>query len=384
MSGKTKVGVFTFHKYYNYGTALQAYALQTYIEKNYDCDAELIDYMPKNEFVGKKLLVTRLKRLGTYIKNFGKYYVLRKNRGNQEIKKREFDKFFELHMVTSSWKVNSAESLAEHSGEYDAVMVGSDQTWNPFVSKDGIFLLDWLKDRGVSKIAYAPSIGVSRIPDEWHERYKAALSEFDALSCRERGGAGFLSELLGKDVEFVIDPTLLLTPDDWEEISTPEEVDGPYLLTYFLGDNKAHRKAVEKIAKEKNLKIVALPVSYLEMKNKGIDKRYVGPGGFITLIKNASFVCTDSFHGTMFSINFGKDFVSFTKRNDADINSDNNRLYDALGVFGLQDRLWQGKDHPINHQADNKEVGNRLDVFRAISVRYVSNALQSIKRRMYD
>ena len=371
-----KIGILTQPLKNNYGGILQAYALQTYIEKNYDCDAELIDYMPKNEFVGKKLLVTRLKRLGTYIKNFGKYYVLRKNRGNQEIKKREFDKFFELHMVTSSWKVNSAESLAEHSGEYDAVMVGSDQTWNPFVSKDGIFLLDWLKDRGVSKIAYAPSIGVSRIPDEWHERYKAALSGFDALSCRERGGAGFLSELLGKDVEFVIDPTLLLTPDDWEEISTPEEVDGPYLLTYFLGDNKAHRKAVEKIAKEKNLKIVALPVSYLETKNKGIDKRYVGPGGFITLIKNASFVCTDSFHGTMFSINFGKDFVSFTKRNDADINSDNNRLYDALGVFGLQDRLCI-KGEFSDSAVDYALVNERLGKLRASSRRYLDRALST-------
>ncbi len=337
---KRSIGIITFHKYYNYGTALQAYALQNYISKHYsDCDVELIDYTVKNEFVGKKLILTRIKRLSEYLKNFKKYYVLYRNRPYQIIKKQAFDVFFKESMVVSENGADTVEALPAICDKYDAVMVGSDQTWNPFVSTKGVFLLEWLDGKKKKKLAYAPSIGISNLPDGYRERYKTALSDFKFLSCRERGGAEFLSELLGKNVEFVLDPTLLLKPEDWEEIATPIDIKEPYLLTYFLGDNKSHRKAAERIAKEKNLKIVALPVSHLEINNKNIKKMYGGPGEFVSLIKNAAFVCTDSFHGTMFSINFHKDFMAFPKRKDVEVNSDNNRLYDALKVFGLENRL---------------------------------------------
>lgn len=369
-----KIGILTYHKYYNYGTVLQAYALQHYISRNFDCEAEIIDYVARNEFVGRKLVFTRIKRLGAYIKDFSKYYTIYRNQKNQGIKNRAFDRFFENNLAVSAKKADTIEALLAICKEYDAVMVGSDQTWNPFVAVNGVFLLDYLDGEKIAKLAYAPSIGISKLPETSLQRYKNALSQFQALSCRERGGAAFLSELLKRDVEFVLDPTLLLRPRDWEEIATPVDVQEPYLLTYFLGDNKAHRKAAAKIAAEKNLNIVALPVSYLEMKNKTIDSQYVGPDGFISLIKKASFVCSDSFHGTMFSINFGKDFVSFPKRNDVDINSDNNRLYDALAVFGLQERLWMG-GAPVTSPIDYTAVNENLTNLRIYSKNYLNSAV---------
>ena len=369
-----KIGIITFHHHSNYGTMLQAYALQNYLSRNFNCAAEIINYVRKNDYVGRKLILTRIKRLGTYVKDMPRYYTLYKNRSNQRKKNQDFKAFFDKNMVISLEKADAIEQLPGVFEKYDAIMVGSDQTWNPFVAKDGDFLLDCFIGEKTVKLAYAPSIGVSKLPEEKLERYAKALSDFKALSCRECGGAAFLSKLLDREVTFVADPTLLLTPDDWEELATPVDMQEPYLLTYFLGDNKAHRQVVAKIAKEKNLKIVALPVSYLEIKNKTIDKQYVGPGGFISLVKNASFICTDSFHGTMFSINFGKDFVSFPKRNDLDVNSDNNRLYDALQVFGLEDRLSTGENFttaPVDYEA----VNVKLAELRESSKHYLNRAM---------
>ncbi len=372
-----KIGILTHFRHYNYGTVLQAYALEHFLNKEFECKAELIDYLAKNEYVGKKLLITRFKRLGIYIKYLYKYFVIYKNRHNENIKSREFNDFFEKRMVLSDKKTDMTESLSAICNEYDAIMIGSDQTWNPYVSTKGEYLLEYLKNESVSKLSYAPSLGTGKIPKEYIERYKSALSDFKALSLRERGGAEYLSDLLGRHVDFVLDPTLLLTKEDWAEIEEPIDIKEPYLLTYFLGDNKYHRQAAEKIAKEKKLKVVALPISYLEMKNKGINKQYVGPGGFISLIKNASFVCTDSFHGTMFSINFQKDFVSFPKRNDMDINSDNNRLYDALEVLGLRDRLGD-KEEIVTMSIDYSEVNKKLEALRHSSKEYLKYAISLI------
>ena len=372
-----KIGILTFHRYYNYGTALQAYALQNFISQNYNCEVELIDYLAKNEYVGKKLLITRLRRLGTYIVNFSRYYSIYKNRQNQAQKVQKFNDFFENQMVLSDQNADVVDDLPDICKNYDAVMIGSDQTWNPFVSTKGVFLLEYLDGKTVKKLSYAPSIGISKIPEEYIERYKNALSDFEMLSCRERCGAEFLSDLLKRNVECVLDPTLLLKPSDWEKIAATVDVREPYLLTYFLGDNKAHRKAVEKIAAEKNLKIVALPVSYLEINNKNINKQYVGPCEFISLFKNAAFVCTDSFHGTMFSINFGKDFMSFPKRNDVDINSDNNRLYDALKVFGLENRLGI-KGRTVTEPIDYEKVNAKLAELRESSKQYLDHSINLI------
>lgn len=372
-----RLGILTYHHYYNYGSALQAYALQKYLSQNFDCDVEIIDYISQNEYVGKKLLFKRIERITSYIKEFPKYFTLSTNRSKQIQKMRMFDQFFEKVLVVSSQRVNTINGIKQLCQQYQGVMIGSDQTWNPHVTCWKAFLLDYFEDNTVIKLSYAPSLGTAKLPAELVEIYKNALSKFQALSCRERGGAAFLSELLNRKVEFALDPTLLLTPEDWEEIASPVDVKEPYLLTYFLGDNKEHRKAVARIAAEKDLKIVALPVSYLEIKNKAIDRQYVGPGGFIFLVKNASFICTDSFHGTMFSINFGKDFVSFPKRNDADINSDNNRLYDVLQVFGLEERLGTG-DNIATTPVDYEAVNKKLTELRESSRHYLKNAMDYV------
>ncbi len=372
-----KIGILTYHRYYNYGTALQAYALKKYMNDNCDCCAELINYVGKSRYSGKDLIKLRIKRIFVYIRDFNIYLTQYKNRSYQVQKNKEFDEFFSNKMELPDIVISVVEDIKQASEKYDGIIIGSDQTWNPYVAFRKEFLLEYIDGNMTTKLSYAPSLGIGKVPTDMEDEYRNALSDFKALSCRERGGAAFLSELLGRKVEFVIDPTLLLNPEDWEDIIKPVEINEPYLLTYFLGDNKEHRKAAERIAREKNLKIVSLPISYLEMKNKAIDKRYPGPGGFVSLIKNASFICTDSFHGTMFSINFGKDFMSFPKRNDADINSDNNRLYDALEVFGLTERLGTG-EKLITDPIDYGRVNEILNSLRRSSEQYLKNAIDEM------
>lgn len=373
------LGILTYHKYYNYGTMLQAYALCKAIQNNFDCTAEIIDFMPKNDYVGKKLVLTRFKRIFTYIKDFDKYYNLYKFKDCELKKQAEFDKFYKNNLKVSNERFYNYESLKKQCEKYQAVMIGSDQTWNPYVSRWRDFLLEFLSEKETVKLSYAPSIGTGKIPEEYREIFKRALSEFSALSCREEGGAKILSELLGKTVSPVLDPTLLLKPEEWEKVSSDFTFEKPYLLTYFLGDNPEHRKTAENIAKQKGLEIRAIPMSYLEMKNRKIRKETVGPDGFISLIKNADFICTDSFHGTMFSVNFKKNFLSFQKRKSTDINSDNNRLSDALKTFGLENRLCLSS--PDLSDIDYSNAEKILEEKRAKSYSYLKTAIDLIPER---
>ncbi len=372
----SKIGILTYHHYYNYGTALQAYALEHYISKKIGCDVEIIDFILADEYVGRRLLFIRAKRMITYLRHFKKYYTLWKGRDAQKNVQECFEKFFREYFNVSERRVMEMNGLQEVCKDYSAIMIGSDQTWNPYVSGWRYFLLDFLED-GIDKICYAPSLGTGKIPAEYKEEYFNALSDFKALSCREQGGAAFLTDFLQRRVESVLDPTLLLTQEDWKALSEERKSEEPYLLTYFLGDNLEYRKVAKKIAKENGLKIIALPMSYHEMCDKKLEKQFVGPKGFITLICNASFICTDSFHGTMFAINFEKQFLSFVKRNDEEIDSDNNRLYDALHMFGLESRMVKNGlvDGTI---IDYDIVRKKLSQYRKKSHDYLSNTVSEV------
>ena len=372
-----KIGILTYHKQYNYGTVLQAYALQKYISNKFDVDIEIIDYTAKNEYVGKKLFLTRVKRIGFYISHLSKYIILYLNKNNQRKRIEEFEQFFLKDLVMSAKSLETQKEIANYCKKYDAIIIGSDQTWNPYVGQVEDFLINYITNEKIIKLSYAPSIGIKRIPDDYKDLYAEALSKFKALSCREFQGAKNLSSILNRNVEFVLDPTLLLNKDQWGAVASEVFIKDPYLLVYFLGDNKEYRKFVEKIALMKGLKIVALPMSYLEMKKENIDKQYVGPKSFLSLVKNAALICTDSFHGTMFSINFEKQFIVFPKRSNKDIKSDNSRIYDALKVFDLEDCLWNGASFIIKN-IDYVEVNQKLEKLRNMSYKYLEKALSII------
>lgn len=337
MKQKT-VGIITYHHYYNYGTMLQAYALQRKIENMGYC-SELIDFMQNNTPTPLQLLCIRIRRFPAYIKECIKYSTIAASRDKFSERNQLYEIFYKKYLKVGNHKYTSSLALKEHPPTYDGYIVGSDQTWNPYVANNPeAFYLSFVNDPR-KKGSYAPSLAVSHITAQQKIMFRERLQDFQFLSCRESAGAKLLENVLGKSVINVIDPTLLLSKSEWESISSDEPIGERYILTYFLGDVKEHRNFVHRLAKQTGLKVVSIPVSYLDIKDPTFERHWVGPDKFLSLIKNAEYVCTDSFHGTMFSINLGVDFFSFCKTRDAEKSSENSRLYSALELFGLSSRL---------------------------------------------
>lgn len=375
------VGIITFHHYYNYGTMLQAYALQKKVEQ-LGYQSEIIDFKQNNIPSCIRLLGIRMKRLFVYIREFRKYVTLafaKKSFAQRDLK---FEEFYSNNFKLSNQKYTDSLQLCANPPMYDGYVVGSDQTWNPYVANNPeAFYLTFVQN-DKRKGCYAPSIGISRLTEIHRNKFKKMLSGFRFLSCRESVGAELLSDALGRPVVSVLDPTLLLNQNDWIRVCLQKEINTPYILTYFLGDVKEHREFVRKLSIKTGLCVKSIPVSYLDINNSSFEKEWVGPEGFISLIKNAKYVCTDSFHGTVFSINFGVNFYSFCKRQDDAKTSDNSRLYSVLKFFGLSNRLVskQNEDAVLNELSDINydDVFNILEAERLKSVSYLREMLASI------
>lgn len=378
---RKSVGIITYHHYYNYGTMLQAYALQKECEL-LGYQSELIDFKQNNEPTVMKLLAIRIKRLPAYIREHKKFSTLAKFKERFSERKQAYEDFYGKHLKVGDRRYTNSKELNENPPVYDGYIVGSDQTWNPYVANNPeAFYLSFVHDDS-KKGSYAPSLAVSQLTDEQKNRFQKRLLGFSYLSCREAVGAKLLEDTLGRPVINVLDPTLLLNADEWKKISTVRQQDEPYILTYFLGDVMTHRGFVHRLAEKTGLKVIAIPVSYLDIIDPVSENRWVGPDQFLTLISNAEYVCTDSFHGTMFSINFGVEFFSFCKTKDAEQSSENSRLYSALELFDLSSRLVNEKNEEelINTlpKIDYEKVYKALNAEREKSIAYLKDMLEKI------
>lgn len=375
------VGIITYHHYYNYGTMLQAYALQKECEL-LGFQSEIIDFKQNNNPTAKELLAIRIKRLPAYIREHKKYSTLASFKEKFSERKQAYEEFYAKNLKVGSHTYTNSKELNDNPPVYDGYVVGSDQTWNPYVANNPeAFYLSFVHDEK-KKGSYAPSLAVSQLTDEQKSRFREKLLGFSYLSCREAAGAKLLEETLGRPVINVLDPTLLLNADEWNKISTVLQQEEPYILTYFLGDVKAHRVFVHRLAERTGLKVIAIPVSYLDIIDPVSENRWVGPDQFLSLISNAEYVCTDSFHGTMFSINFGVKFFSFCKTKDAEQSSENSRLYSALELFDLSLRLVNEKNEEelINTlpEIDYEKAYKLLNVEREKSIAYLREMLSAI------
>lgn len=375
------VGVITYHHYYNYGTMLQAYSLQHKInELGYR--AELIDFMQDNSLSKTELIKLRFKRLPVYIREWEKYKVLfqcKKQFYNQEVL---FEDFYKKYIVTGNQKYTNTQQLIDNPPNYDGYIVGSDQTWNPHVANaPEAFFLPFVDDNQ-KKGSYGPSLAVNSLSQTKMSEYQFKLSRFSFLSCREQSGAELLRKITNKEVTWVLDPTLLLTADEWERFCSYTVSNEPYILVYFLGERPEHRSFVNMVQKLTGWKVISLPAVYMEMENNKYEQVWGGPIEFLSLIKGASLICTDSFHGTMFSINFRKNFYSFCKNMDSEENSENSRLYSALGLFGISDRLVKGTDKLdiANIEIDYNFAGSILEAERKKSIQYLKGMLYEITK----
>lgn len=370
------IGIITYHHYYNYGTMLQALALQEKVEQ-LGYQAELIDFKQDNSLSIYEMLKLRIKRMPVYIKERKKYRALADSREKIKEKNELFEQFYKTYLHVGKKKYTTTQQLMENPPVYDGNVVGSDQTWNPFVANSPeAFFLPFVENKS-KKGSYGPSLAVKSLSDEKEKEYRKKLSNFSFLSCREQDGAQLLSRITQKEVKCVLDPTLLLSAKEWGKYCEFEIPKEPYILVYFLGEKSEHRRAVEKIQKLTNWEIISLPAAYLEMENNDYKKVWGGPKEFLSLIRGAALICTDSFHGTMFSINFQRNFFSFCKSSDSDESSENSRLYSALNIFGLSNRIIHNMDNLTAEDIsiDYKNVIPILEEKRRDSIEYLENML---------
>ena len=367
---KPKIAIMTWFHYHNYGTALQTIALRHIINSNgYHVDN--INYIPDGK-------VTTLSgcALSWYLRKIKNISYAVFNKHYQD-KKRD-DKFekFKLRYIMPTSLCTSSIDFESLNDKYNAFVCGSDQIWSPSCF-DSKYFLDFVKnDR--KKVAYAPSIGLSSISDNYIKiRMAELINKFQHLSVREEQGADLIFKLCGKRAEVLIDPTLLLTAAEWDTLlpPAPNVDENSYILCYFLGINNRHWKKVEQISRE-----LEIPVKVIPIFTKDLDRGYkiaggTGPQEFLDLIRNASFVCTDSFHGTAFSILYNKPFCVFERFSNNDPIAQNSRIYNILNLTGLLDRL--NIEITENLMSVNwKQIDFSVENSRRKSKDYLSKALK--------
>lgn len=269
--------------------------------------------------------------------------------------------------------------------DYDSVVVGSDQLWLPVNIAGRYFTLSFVRPP-VRKVSYSTSFGVSSLPENYLRKTKEFLSDFSAISVREDTGADLVEKATGKRCAVVCDPTMLLTRDQWaslagsSSISVPDE---PYVFCYFMGKNAWNRECAQELAKQHNLKIVAIahPDEYVKADDDYADYYpwEAGPAEWVNLIAHASYVCTDSFHGSVFSNIFEVPFFSFRRHENMGAQSTNSRIDTLLRVLGNSDRICESKDAfhaAMAYEIDFLSVRQRLNAYRNESANWLKSALE--------
>jgi len=371
-----KVGLITFHYAHHYGAQLQAYALQKAVEKfGYSC--EIIDYVRPDTIEGSSLFKKGIS-LGAVLSNIHTLLHLPSFRRRRQ----RFNDFVKERMKLGGKRYTSLEDLMENPPAYDRYLCGSDQVWNPAIFRpeglDPAFFLAFAGER--KKAAYAPSFGMSSIPMRYAASLKEYLSGFSALSARESSGSEIIRELTGRDAEVVLDPTMLLDEPDWQRVCPDERRNEPYLLCYFISDPAPYSETVRRISRMLKLPIVTLCGSRKPIPGSKSRIYDAGPKEFLGLIRDSAFVCTNSFHGTAFSIIFKKDFYCFESARELGRPS-GTRLQNLLGRLGLEDRLLlpaHGKSLPESPDMgiDYGMVMEKLERERQKSMDYLGRALE--------
>lgn len=308
-----KVGILTLNGNGNFGNRLQNYALQTFLKRTENAETIWVTNVGKikTRQVLKKILGSVLSKYERQ-KNFVCFT----------------DRFIKPHYFESFDKLDKV---------YDKFIVGSDQVWNCTFNgfNDNYFLLFSEKKNNIS---YSASFGIDSIPEQYKEEYINGLNNFKHLSVREDAGKRIVKELINRDdVEVLVDPTMLLTDEEWINISKKPKIykKEKFVLNYFLGDLSENRKnAIKDFAEKNGCKIINI-----------LDKRdpyySCGPREFLFLEKNAYMICTDSFHSSVFALLFNRPFVVFD-REEKNMNNMSSRLDTLIEKFKLVNRKYNG------------------------------------------
>lgn len=369
-----KIAIITWCSYYNFGTYLQAYALQWQLQKMGHKAMLLDDSIYTTNIVRSKylqLLIWSKKRLKKAL--LPSYRASSKNDQIAIKLYQDFrDKWLDIDKCTEPLSL-----LDEH---YDCYVCGSDQIWNAAclksIGKD--FFFANFSQR--PKIAYAPS-GLVNYPPEARIELAQLVIKFNYLSARETVAASILHDLTGKKVETVVDPTLLVPQTEWKKLIQPEnKATRPYILLYLLRRNRVYIQMAKQYAQHKGLELKIIHSTYVNHQEYTIP---AGPSEFLALVNNAEMIMTDSFHGTIFAIKFQRPFITFQRFHANEDNSQNICLVNLFNMIGFSNRFVDETNIETIHNLgdiDFQLIFNRLNPYIRSSKTYLNNAISCISK----
>lgn len=366
-----KIGILTWLHNGNYGSILQAYALQKAL-RNQGYQTENIDYAPSTV---KKVenLIKNKNSLKLFLEKWDAYCAKKVAGSPRELseKQKKFEDFRENY-INITRRYSSPKEVATIDGEYDAYICGSDQIWSP-VLLNPVFYFGFLSDTE-RKIAYACSFGVSSIKGKKATKITNYLNRFDYISVRESSGCEIVKNLTGKVVPVMPDPTLLLQRTDWDKVSKYNLNLNKYIFCYFLSWNEDYWKYVENVSQQLGYQIVIVPSVKQTYQVDAKILKNIGPEEWVGLVKNASYVITDSFHGTVFSIIYNKPFTVLKRFSDDNPRSQNSRIYTLLEHYNLTNRL--GINTDIFNLQEYTKVNSQVEYDRRYALEWLNNVLK--------
>jgi len=391
-----KIAIVSCYFQPNYGSMLQAYATQMALDK-LGYENETIDISGLNGEIKKAkikyfakaslssgILLTKIGRVkDTVIRKLSKSEYTAKT----QIRNAKFKAFSNKYFRLSPKYESKAELGQKCLNNYDAVLVGSDQLWLPSNIAADYYTLNFVP-KSINTVAYATSFGQADLSNDTTKKAKNFLKKIRHISVREESGQKLIKKISDRNVPVVCDPTLLFTAEDWISIQQQEPIiKGKYIFCYFLGSNNTHRKFVRRLKQETEHQVVILPHIDEFVKEdeacSDIQLYDVGPAEFLNLIRNASYVCTDSFHCSVFSILYNKAFFTLRRFTSKNKLSTNSRLDTLFNITGIRNRLINGDEDIRKLLADEIDFDNahsNLEIIRRKSYEYIKNAIEDKRR----
>lgn len=346
---KKRIGTLTFHWATNYGAVLQAYALQTFLVKN-GFDTEIIDYRP-----GRVLLIQRIN-------------MIRYRNKAMFFREKYLKDFRRKEIKLSARKYWNQKALVKAFGNYNTLIVGSDQIWNPSftLGAEGKTTLSYFfrgAEEKCKRIGYAVSFGTAKVNDDYINDTKEEINKFDSISVRENSGIEIL-KFYNRKAKLVCDPTLLLKKEDYEGLISGFQYSIQKTFSYILHDDKEATK-IAKIVKK------------IYRSREEITTFQKGMYEWLYNICYSEIVITNSFHGVMMSLIFNTEFIAVLIEGSGM----NDRLITILKYLDLENRIVKKKDD-INiaqicaEKIDWDTVNKRIDSFRVVSSKYLLNQIE--------
>ncbi|MCR5142752.1 MAG: polysaccharide pyruvyl transferase family protein [Ruminococcus sp.] len=331
-----KIGIIThYYKSTNYGGNLQAYALCKYlINEGYEAEQICYPIFKPNVKIRVSNFSTFLQLIRSLISHFiffphHIYYKTSKSKT-----KKAFENF-NLSIIPNSGKVYNDSNFNECIENYDVFITGSDQVWNFSFFRPEYFLESIPST--ISKISYAASISMKSLSDNQQEYLAKVLQDYKSISVREEYAKDLISGIVQKPIYKVVDPVFLLSEAEWNDLAYDYRIKDDYIFSYFIGNNNNSREICRVFARKHGLKIIDIPMANNQYRFTGIQigdikATDVSPNEFLGLIKNAQFIFTDSFHASVFSYLFKKQFYVFNRNHNGDMSE---RIIDIMSQFGL-------------------------------------------------